>query len=60
MQILMSLCLLFYLGNSKHFMLKAQDKNQTNLLDVKMLREYLKYLEGGEFPLNGVYFRDKC
>lgn len=60
MQILMSLCLLFYLGNGEHFMLKAQDKNQTNLLDVKMLGEYLKRLEGGEFLLNGVYFRDKC
>lgn len=41
-------------------MLKSQDKNQTNLLDIKMLGEYFKCLEGGEFPLNRAYFRDKC
>lgn len=41
-------------------MLNAQDKNQMNLLDVKMLGQYLKCLKGGEFPLKGVYFRDKC
>lgn len=34
---MLSLCLLFYLGNGKHFMLKMQDKNQINILDAKML-----------------------
>lgn len=34
-------------------MMKAQDKKQTNILDVKMLGEYLKCLDTGEFPLNG-------
>ena len=39
-------------------MLKVHDKNQTNLLDAKMLGEHLKWLQGEECPLKGAYFRD--